>query len=322
MFTLKNIFGGRRRRKKTRKNKKKEGSAAEKARKKAESEYRRARQKSINKEARKQARLSYINAIPYYNEDGNFNSARHQMIENIRRLEDDIDIREKARSDARKASRKRSRKQSLNKIVSLGNLFEGSKKSKKRSVKRPTLITPARLISVDDLDLGKVMTPPASPPRPLYPSSYVYQDEGDVIVNERARVLNKPLSRYLDRLERRKEIPGASIYFENPRYPDENYVLPLNHPDVAYYKKKFGPGKVRLYPGTMFVPETGPGQGGPTYSPLEYPRTGPPPPSHNPYGKVTKTEKRFFKLISENPNRYELDGKIYDENFEELSFFM
>ncbi len=320
MFSLKNIFGGRRRRKKTRKNKKKEGSAAEKARKKAESEYRRARQKSINKEARKQARLSYINAIPYYNKDGDFNSARHQMIENIRRLEGDIDIREKARSDARKASRKRSRKQSLNKMVSVGNFFEGSKKSKKKTVKRPTLITPARLITVDDLDLGKVMTPPAS----AYASSSVYQDqdEGDVIVNNRATALSKPLSRYLDRLERRKEIPGASIYFENPRYPDENYVLPLNHPDVPNYKRKFGPGKVRLHPGTMFVPATGPGQGGPTYSPLEYPRTGPPPPSHNPYGKVTKTEKKFFKLISENPNRFELDGKIYDENFEELSFFM
>lgn len=318
MVSLKSIRGGRRRRKKTKKNKKKEGSAAERARSRAKSSYRRARQKSINKEARKQARLSYINAIPYYNKDGTFNSEHHRIIENIRRLEDDIDIREKARSDARKASRKRSRKQSLNKIVSLGNLFEGSKKSKKKTVKRPTLITPARLITVDDLDLGKVMTPPKSLLAPVYASPAVYQDEGDVIVNNRANAVSKPLSRYLDRLERRKEIPGSSIYFENPRDPDENYVLPLNHPDVSYYTRRFGRGKVTLHPGTMLVPETGPGQGGPTYSPLEYPRTGPPPPSHNPYGKKTQTEKRFFKLISENPNRFELDGKIYDENFEEL----
>lgn len=316
MSNLKCSYGGKRRRK-TKKNKKKEGSAAERARSRAKSSYRRARQKSINKEARKQARLSYINAIPYYNKDGTFNSEHHRIIENIRRLEDDIDIREKARSDARKASRKRSRKQSLNKIVSLGNLFEGSKKSKKRSVKRPTLITPARLITVDDLDLGKVMTPPKSLLAPVYASPAVYQDEGDVIVNNRASAVSKPLSRYLDRLERRKEIPGSSIYFENPRDPDENYVLPLNHPDVPYYTRRFGRGKVTLHPGTMLVPATGPGQGGPTYSPLEYPRTGPPP-KHDPSQGRTKTEKRFFKLISENPNRFELDGKIYDENFEEL----
>ena len=154
------------------------------------------------------------------------------MIENIRRLEDDIDIREKARSDARKASRKRSRKQSLNKIVSLGNLFEGSKKSKKKTVKRPTLITPARLITVDDLDLGKVMTPPKSLLAPVYASSSVYQDqdEGDVIIDKRASALSKPLLRYLDRLERRKEIPGSSIYFENPRDPRRKLCIAFKSP--------------------------------------------------------------------------------------------
>ena len=77
----------------------------------------------------------------------------------------------------------------------------------------------------------------------------------------------------------------------------------------------FGPGKVTPHPGTLIIPETD--QAGPTYSPLAYPTGTPLPQSHQPRGR-RRREKKFFKRISEYPERFELDGKIYDENFEEL----
>lgn len=320
--TRKNVGG--RRRKKTRKDRKKEGNAAERARLSAVA---RARQKAINKLARNKARESYIKALPYYNEDGHFNTARARMIKNIRDLEHDIDIKEQERSATRK---RKQQKQSLNKMVSVGSLFESSNRSKKNSVKkydnRPRLQRPRSskkpnkmtnnliAISKKDIELDRYL----EPPRPDFSGLSHGRTLDDLERSEHQ--VTKPHTRafdsYLKRLSLRKKIPGASVHFANPENPSQFHILPLNHPKVPYYTKKFGPGKVTPHPGTLILPETN--QAGPTYSPLAYPTGNPSPHIHNPNERKRKRDKRFFKRISEYPERFELDGNIYDENLDYL----
>ena len=170
---IKNVGKGRR--KKTRKDKKKEGSAAERARLSA---VERARQKAIDKSARKKARESFIKALswPYYDEDNNLNSQGRALKETLARQERDISEEEKRRSATRK---RKQRNKSLGNIVSLGNIFESSKKSsessnrsKNNSVKRydsrPRLQRPRSkkkpnnliTISQKDIELDRYLDPP------------------------------------------------------------------------------------------------------------------------------------------------------------------